>query len=338
MELKLPKGMIQKNAAKVCNVCERNKRIENFPPTKTLIYPDGHAPICNDCIKDELEKSPKMWDTVDYFCRVFDLPFIPKRWREIEVERGTAGFPYYARLMQESTYDGLGWRAYNEAYLELEQNGLLELEVPLVAEKELEQMRIEWGSSYTSKQLVRLNNLYERMKQKQNVVGGVGEDVARKLCVLSLLIDENLANGGEGLDKLVNSYKNLAAVGDLTPKNARSDGDLSSMGEIAAWLERRGWMNKWYDGYDRDVIDEIMTSLKAFNQRLYTHESGLSEDIEDRIENLRQINEMEKESRRKAILQTKDNFFLSEDEEKALIDLDQQEVNLLDTSRHNDGD
>ena len=326
MAPKLPVNLQQTADSKVCSVCKRHKRAEQFPPSKSVIFPDGLSPVCSECIYLDLKEHPKdTWSRADFYCRVLDIPFIPKRWTKIEQEHGLQSFPYYARLMQESTYDGLDWKAYNDAYLTLQKRGLLERELPLIRDEERDRLRVKWGFQYSDKELLRLNALFEELTKTQNVTGGISEDVAKKICVISMLIDDNLAQGGDGVDKLIASYERLTKVGDITPKNARTDGDLSSMGEISAWLERRGWINKWYDGANMDVVDEIMNSMKTFTQRLYTHESGLAEDIEAKMQQLNATYELENKVKAAEVEKTPDTFFLGE-ESLEKVDLDQEEV------------
>ncbi len=125
-----------------------------------------------------------------------------------------------------------------------------------------------------------MENLYNGLLSTQNVVGALQTDQAQKLCKVSLTIDERI-RAGQDFDKLMGSYEKLTKVADFTPKNAKSDSDFSSMGEIVAWLEKRGWLNPWYDDANRDIVDEVIHSNQAFVQRLYTNESNLGDEIEE---------------------------------------------------------
>lgn len=63
--------------------------------------------------------------------------------------------------------------------------------------------------------------------------------------------------------------------------------------ELALWLEKRGNQNKFYDNVTRDVIDETMKNIQAWNQRLYVNESGLGEEISARLQALKNVQEAE---------------------------------------------
>jgi hypothetical protein len=57
------------------------------------------------------------------------------------------------------------------------------------------------------------------------------------------------------------SYDKLVKVAEFTPKNVKNASDFDSVGELAKWLEKGGWKNKFYDGVTRDVVDETMKNI-----------------------------------------------------------------------------
>ena len=69
-------------------------------------------------------------------------------------------------------------------------------------------------------------------------------------------------------------------------KNAKNINDFDSIGELIAWMEKRGWKNPYYDDVPKDIVDETMQNIQAFNQRLYVNESGIGEEINRRLEAL----------------------------------------------------
>ena len=55
------------------------------------------------------------------------------------------------------------------------------------------------------------------------------------------------------------------------------------------WLEKRGHQNKFYDDTTRDVIDETLKNIEAWNQRLYVNEGGLGDEVTARLQALQNI-------------------------------------------------
>ena len=141
----------------------------------------------------------------------------------------------------------------------------------------------------------------------QNVSGALQVDQALKLCKMSYEIDSRIRSG-EDFDKILASYDKLVRIADFTPKNAKNANDFDSVGELYRWLEKRGWKNKYYDGATRDVVDETIKNIQAWNQRLYTEESGIGDEITRRIEALKTAKELE------------DNYFITDENTQDELD------------------
>jgi hypothetical protein len=48
----------------------------------------------------------------------------------------------------------------------------------------------------------------------------------------------------------------------LTPKIIKDANEFGSTGELYAYLEKTGWINKYYDGIDRDEADYCIKDIK----------------------------------------------------------------------------
>ena len=92
-------------------------------------------------------------------------------------------------------------------------------------------------------------------------------DQAQKLCKLSLEIDKRIRAGDKDVDKFLSSYDKIVKTADFTPKSVKNATDFDSIGELMFWLEKRGHQNKFYDNTTRDVIDETLKNIEAWNQR-----------------------------------------------------------------------
>lgn len=109
---------------------------------------------------------------------------------------------------------------------------------------------------------------------------------------MSYEIDCRIREGAD-FDKLLTSYDKLVKAAEFTPKNVKNINDFDSVGELVRWLEKRGWRNTFYDKVSRDVVDETIKNIQAFNQRLYVNESGIGEEITSRLEALKNANALE---------------------------------------------
>jgi hypothetical protein len=129
----------------------------------------------------------------------------------------------------------------------------------------------------------------------QNVNGALQVDQAKKICKMSYEVDRRIDEGSD-FDKLLSSYDKLVKAAEFTPKNVKNINDFDTFGEAIKWLEKNGWRNTFYDNVTRDIVDESMKNFQNFNQRLYTNESSMPEEIARRIEALKITAKMEQEN------------------------------------------
>ena len=282
-------------ALKTCNRCQAPQTPESFAPTKSIFYADGALPICNSCIESYLEDVEFDWGEVNKLCQYADIPFVPKEWERMRELNGSNAFPKYAEVFAQSEYEDLGWSEYFEAFRALKASGELDDELPGIADKKRQQLQERWGANYDDEALHYLENLYNGLMTTQNVNGALQVDQALKICKMSYEIDCRIREGAD-FDKLLSSYDKLVKAAEFTPKNVKNINDFDSVGELIKWLEKRGWHNTFYDDVSRDIVDETMQNFQAFNQRLYTNESGIGEQITERLNNLKSVALIEQES------------------------------------------
>lgn len=277
---------------KTCSRCNGSFGPDAFSETKSFFYKDGYLPICNSCIEEYLVENNFDWEAVDKVCQYADIPFVPSEFERLHEMNGDKVFPIYAKVFLSSDYNGLDWGVYFRRFKELKGAGLIDDELPIIKEKKLSQLKEKWGANYDEEELHYLEGLYDGMLQTQNVNGALQDDQAKKLCKISLEIDSRIREGSN-FDKILSSYDKLVKVAEFTPKNVKNATDFDSVGEVFRWLEKRGWVNKFYDGVTQDVVDETMKNIMNFNQRLYVNESGITEEIERRLSALKNAQELE---------------------------------------------
>lgn len=280
---------------KTCNRCGQSYTKDEFAPTKSIFYADGALPICNSCIESYLLEVEFDWQEVDKLCQYADIPFVPREWERLYEMNGSRTFPVYANVFAQAEYEAFGWSDYHKAYKDLREQGLIEDELPGLYEKKRKQLQDRWGANYDDEALRYLESLYNGLMTTQNVNGALQVDQAIKICKMSYEIDCRIREGTE-FDKLLASYDKLVKAAEFTPKNVKNINDFDSVGELIKWLEKRGWVNGFYDGVTRDIVDETIKNIQNFNQRLYTNESGIGDEITRRINALREAKQIEEES------------------------------------------
>ena len=234
------------------------------------------------------------WNTVDKICQWADVPFIPGEWEKIYQSNGKDALGVYIAIFRNEEYKNLDWEMYNKVYLELLEENRVEDAIPELREKQIKDWHRKWGMDYDEQQLEYLENLHQGLLNSQNVVGALNEDQALKLCKISLIIEEKI-RAGLDFSKELKSYDSLATLSNLTPKNVKDANEFDSFGEVYAYLEKTGWVNKYYDGAIRDEVDNTEKNIKNWIRYLYVNETGIAEEIEQRINNLKVAAELEGE-------------------------------------------
>ena len=268
---------------------------EGFAPTKSPFFADGVIPMCNDCVDKDLAAHGWDWEYIDKMCQMADIPFVPKEWERLREMTEQEVFFRYATIFLASEYEGIGWSDYYKAFKELKAAGALEDELPEIADKKRRQLKEKWGSNYDDEALRYLEGLFNGLMTTQNVNGALQVDQAKKICKMSYEVDRRIDEGTD-FDKLLSSYDKLVKAAEFTPKNVKNINDFDTFGEAIKWLEKNGWRNTFYDNVTRDIVDESMKNFQNFNQRLYTNESSMPEEIARRIEALKTTAKMEQEN------------------------------------------
>lgn len=276
-----------------CLKCSQSFGEEGYAPTKSPFFPDGALTICNDCVDRDLAAHNWDWDYIDKMCQMADIPFVPKEWERLREMNDQEVFYRYARIFLASEYEGIGWSDYFKAFCDLRAAGQLEQELPEIAEKRRKELREKWGRNYDDEALAYLDDLYRGLLSTQNVNGKLQKDQAEKICKISYEIDLRIREGTD-FDKLLSSYDKLVKAADFTPKNVKNINDFDTCGELVKWMEKSGWVNTYYDNVPRDVVDETIANIQAFNQRLYTNESGIGDEITRRLQALEQAEKLER--------------------------------------------
>lgn len=282
----------RKFVTKVCAWCGGTFGGESFTPTKSPFYSDGVLPVCNSCIDLFLSERNFDWTVVDKVCQWADIPFIPKEWVKMLEMNPKETFCRYAEIFKEAEYDGLGWGDYFEAFKELKEKNKIEEQLPLLSEEKRKELYNRWGRNYDAEALDYLERLYQGLITTQNVNGALQVDQALKICKMSYEIDRRIAEGSD-FDKLLASYDKIVKAAEFTPKNVKNLNDFDTCGELVKWMERSGWVNQYYDNVPRDIVDETIANIQAFNQRLYVNETGIGEEITRRLESLKQAEKLE---------------------------------------------
>ena len=267
-----------------------------FLPINNFLF-DGYLPICNFCIEKRIKvacekNNATPWNIRDELCQLLNIGFNPSLWEKLFKTHKFKTFIVYANMMHDTEYEKVDWRTLNKKYVALEEAQLLDEEVPELLEEKVRKLQEKWGGNYCPEELVYLENLYKGIMKSQSVNGDLQIDNAKKICKIALLIDQRIAAGSD-FDKVLGTYDKLIKISDFIPKNSKNSGDFDSVGELFGWLEKAGWMNKFYDGVPQDIVDNTMKNFQSYVRNLYVNENAMPEEIDRRLEALKHVAELE---------------------------------------------
>lgn len=275
-------------AMKKCQKCEQEKTLAHFIACENSIVHSGTLPICRECITEIIRAADpdQKWNVVNKLCQWADIPFVPEEWQKIYKGNGAEGFGVYAALFKQEEYKTLDWQMYNEVYNQLDEEERIVDALPAQREKEFQDLVKKWGDTYDIKELEYLENLHQGLLLSQNVVGALNEDQALKLCKISLVIEDKIRSGID-FTKDLKAYDELAKLANLTPKNVKEANEFDSFGEVFAYMEKTGTVLPYYDNVVRDEVDYTIKNMKNWLRYLYVNETGVGDEIDQRIENLK---------------------------------------------------
>ena len=271
-----------------CIKCNIEKNLIQFLPTKSKLFEEQFSTICRDCTARAIDNVPKekRWKVVNKLCQWMDIPFLPQQWNELYEKNGFDAFGMYVSMFKNQEYETLDWETYNIMFLKLKEEERVEDAIPELKKNKLKLKRQRWGIDYDEIELEYLDNLYNGIVSTQSVVGSEQEDKAKKLCKIALRIEDKIRAGGD-IDKDIRSYDMLSKSANFTPKSSESGEDFDSLGELFAYLEDSGWINKYYQDEIKDIVDETIKQYSLWVQNLYIKETGMAEEIQERIEQLK---------------------------------------------------
>ena len=274
-------------ATKNCLLCKEDKSLVNYIGIRSQLL-NGTMPICRKCIANLLanKSESERWNMGNKLCQLADIPFIPEEFEKMYQAHGTDAFGSYCYIFRDKKYETLDWKSYNDAYLQLQEENRIEDGLPELKAAKLRKLQSRWGLEYDEEQLQYLENLYQGIVNTTGIVGALNEDQVLKLCKVSLIIEDKIRAGTE-FDKDLKAYNDLCKQAGISTQTIKEGSEFNSTGEVWAYLEKKGYKVKYYDGAVRDEVDKTMKDIQYWTRYLYINETGIADEINERIENLK---------------------------------------------------
>lgn len=284
-----------KIVGKNCRKCGEYFQQDMYCPSQAWFFPDGYIDICHNCLDKYLDDCTDIMKA-DKFCQYADIPFNVNDWMTMVHNNGRGMFKLYATQNWAKHYEEINWKPIHDEWMQIITDGKERDRIGALSKEDLKALRDFWGTEYTEDQLKRFQALYEDIDKTQSITTGIQRDNAKKMSMLSYQVEKLIMSEeakGTDIKALVSSYNDLAKAADFTPKTARNAGDFESIGELCAYMERKGFKNKFYDWKPKDEIDSVMKNLQNYTRRIVVGETNIAEELNEKLDQIQQMNKLE---------------------------------------------
>ena len=217
---------------------------------------------------------------VDRLCRYLDVPFDLDKWTELYAIHKEHTLSAYFNLLLDDHYQALQWVDENERWLLAQKEQTIDEEIAALSQAKIRHLKKEWSPSYSTEELLWLDNYYNLIVATQNVSTPILQNYARDLCEIELRIKKGLREGAD-IKKDMDARDNIIKIAKFEASNAKSAADFQSVGQLMVYFGKKGWHPNWHI-QPRDSIDFMMENVQNYLQRLVRNEGNFAEQVEDR--------------------------------------------------------
>lgn len=276
-----------------CKVCNNMLPPENFAYTQNkFFHPHGYSDICFDCLEDMIDFDDL--NEVDRVMQYLDMPLFVDEWYELYEIHSANALRVYCEQYCTHEYKRNDWAIVNRAWAEKHTEGTLDESIALLHIDQQNKWHATWGEGKMPADYVKMDQLYEEIKRTANLVTPIQRDQARKLCALSITIDEKIRTGDDA-SKEMKMYNDIIKSAGLEPQNSRNYSDFESIGELMKHLVAKGYKPQFYTGQVRDAVDETIANQQAWLKRFAENEPSLIDQVAERKQNMIDAARKEKE-------------------------------------------
>lgn len=263
-----------------CLKCRQEKPIYEFQYTPSNFFPAHRSQLCTSCL--ELMIHQDNMGEVDRLCRWLDVPFDIDKWTQLyEIHKDHTLTAYFNTLLDEH-YQALQWADENERWRLAREEGTIDEEIAALSEAKVRKLRRTWSTSYSTEDLLFLEDYYNQILATQNVSTPILQHYARDLCEIELRIKKGLRDGAD-IKKDMDARDNIIKIAKFEASNAKNAADFESVGELMVYYGKKGWHPKWHSE-PKDDVDFCMQNIQNYLKRLVVNEGNFAEQVEDRKE------------------------------------------------------
>lgn len=292
---------------------------ENFYLDKT----GEHMKTCKKCITMHVNVYEP--STFYHILQEVDVPFMPSEWDNLVTRyggdpkktKGSSILGRYLAKMKLSQYSHLKW-ADTDRLIEEHQERLAKLKLledeqrdrysratgtegiedegvqrfdfgSNLTRLERDRMIAKWGRLYKEDEWLQLESFYNQMHQTYDIRGASHEDYLKMICKTSLKMNQAIDTGDiDGFSKLSKNYDAMMRSAKFTAVQNKTEEEafISSIGEMVRLCESEGFIPRYHDEENEDIVDLTIKDITAYLDRLVKTELNLGSLIESTIKQM----------------------------------------------------
>ena len=162
-------------------------------------------------------------------------------------------------------------------------------------------LALKWGRLYKPSQWVALEQLYNEFMNSFDIQGAARIDTLKMICKTSLKMNEAIDCGD------IDSYQKLSRVYDSMMKSAKfteaqnkdkEGANIDSAAAIVDFVESHsGQIPRYKCDEPKDIVDQIIFDLKAYNKNLIYEDKSLAQEIEKYLQDKKNSDEIKKDKK-----------------------------------------
>lgn len=154
---------------------------------------------------------------------------------------------------------------------------------------EKDRMQAKWGRLYKEDEWIQLESFYNEMHSTYDIKGASHEDYLKMICKSSLKMNQAIDTGDiDGFSKLSKNYDQMMRSAKFTAVQNKTSEEafISSIGEMVRLCEAEGFIPRYHDEENQDIVDLTIKDITAYLDRLVKTELNLGSLIESTIKQM----------------------------------------------------
>lgn len=290
-------------ATKICKVCDKSKKINEYYKVDSVLYPDSIMDVCSECLKDNIDY--ENMDDVVGVLRQMNKPFIKDVW-ENAVEHSeklkTKPHPFGEYMKKINSLKQYKDKSFKDSEDVFTASDLYDENLSSIERDDGEEIKFsphliaKWGDNYTQIELLKLEKFYQEMSLQYDIVTEIQKSLLRQLAIINVEMDRALKDGEhKRYNDLVRSQNTIMQSAGFRPidkKNITDETGLGSFSEVWAEIEKEGFVPRGLVDCEPDDIDDMLLYYMQGMQRF--SDSQVSTELPD-PEWRETVSEMKKE-------------------------------------------